>query len=54
MDTLIFGGLFAALVVLYQGRPRKILLAVWWVVLCATIALLAHHITSSLKLGLSY
>ncbi|MBC9718637.1 hypothetical protein H9Y04_39540 [Streptomyces sp. TRM66268-LWL] len=54
MDTLIFGGLLAALVVLYQDRPRKLLLTVWWVVLFATVALLAHHITSSLKLGLSY
>ncbi|MER7171271.1 DUF5993 family protein [Streptomyces mesophilus] len=54
MDTLIFGGLLAALVVLYQDRPRKIILTIWWVVLLATIGLLSHHITSSLKLGLSY
>ncbi|MFI6939136.1 DUF5993 family protein [Streptomyces sp. NPDC050418] len=54
MDTLIFGGLLAALVVLFQDRPRRTVLAIWWVVLGATLALLSHHITSSLGLGLSY
>ncbi|MFE0171174.1 DUF5993 family protein [Streptomyces sp. NPDC059002] len=54
MDTLIFGGLLATLVALYQQRSRTIVLGAWWIVLIATALLLSHHITSSLKLGLSY
>ncbi|MGH4035090.1 DUF5993 family protein [Actinomycetota bacterium Odt1-20B] len=54
MDTLIFCGLLATIVALYRQRSRTLVLAAWWIVLLATILLLSHHITSSLKLGLSY
>ncbi|MEU6002666.1 MULTISPECIES: DUF5993 family protein [unclassified Streptomyces] len=54
MDTLIFGGLLATLYALHRQRSRAVLLGAWWIVLVLTILLLAHHITSSLKLGLSY
>ncbi|MGW6060525.1 DUF5993 family protein [Streptomyces sp. BA2] len=54
MDTLIFGGLLATLYALHRQRSRAVLLGGWWIMLVLTILLLAHHITSSLKLGLSY
>lgn len=54
MDTLIFGGLLATWFVLYQQRGRTLLLAAWGVMFVAALLLLAHHITSSLSLGLSY
>ncbi|MEU8894058.1 DUF5993 family protein [Streptomyces sp. NPDC048442] len=54
MDTLIFGGMLATWLVLHQQRGRTFLLIGWWVLFAAAILLLAHHITSSLGLGLSY
>ncbi|MEU3743468.1 DUF5993 family protein [Streptomyces sp. NPDC032198] len=54
MDTLIFGGLLATLYALHRQRSRAVLLGGWWVMLALTILLLAHHITSGLRLGLSY
>ncbi|MEU6764132.1 DUF5993 family protein [Streptomyces sp. NPDC046853] len=54
MDTLIFGGLLATLYALHRQRSRAALLGGWWIVLVLTVILLAHHITSSLGLGLSY
>lgn len=54
MDTLIFGGLLATLFVLHRQRSRAVLLGGWWLMLVLTVALLAHHITSGLELGLSY
>lgn len=54
MDTLIFGGLLATLYALHRQRSRAVLLGGWWIVFVLTVLLLAHHITSSLKLGLSY
>lgn len=54
MDTLIFGGLLAALVVLFGERPRRVVLGAWWVLLLATILLMTQHITSGLGLGLNY
>ncbi|MEV8314794.1 DUF5993 family protein [Streptomyces sp. NPDC059900] len=54
MDTLIFGGLLATLYALHRQRSRAVLLGGWWIMLVLTIILLSHHITSGLKLGLSY
>ncbi|MEU9251365.1 DUF5993 family protein [Streptomyces sp. NPDC048270] len=54
MDTLIFGGLLATFVAMYRESPRMVVLGAWWVVLLAVILLMAHHITSSLALNLSY
>jgi hypothetical protein len=54
MDTLIFAGLFIAWYAVVREWPRARLLAGWWVLMAACIALLAHHITSSLSLGLTY
>ncbi|MFF1696243.1 DUF5993 family protein [Streptomyces sp. NPDC058257] len=54
MDTLIFGGLLATVYALLRQRSWAVLLGGWWIMLVLTILLLAHHITSSLKLGLSY
>ncbi|MCC3767630.1 DUF5993 family protein [Streptomyces sp. UNOC14_S4] len=58
MDTLIFAGLLALVIALFRQAPgrrgRMIVLGSWWVLLVVTLFLLAHHITSSLKLGLSY
>lgn len=54
MDTLIFSGLLATLIALYRDSSRTIVLGAWWVMLIAAIVLMAHHITSSLALTLSY
>lgn len=54
MDTLIFGGLLASLIVLFQQRSRHLVIGAWWVMLVATAVLLAHHITSGLGLGLTW
>ncbi|WP_167471825.1 DUF5993 family protein [Nocardia arthritidis] len=54
MDTLIFGGLLYVLVVLDRGKPRRMVLAGWWILLIATILLMAHHITGGLGLGLNW
>lgn len=54
MDTLIFGGLLATLIAMYRESSRMVVLGAWWVMLIAVILLMAHHITSSLALTLSY
>ncbi|MFQ6397809.1 DUF5993 family protein [Nocardia sp. KC 131] len=54
MDTLIFGGLLATMVALFQQRSRRAVIGAWWVLLVATVLLLAHHITGGLGLGLNY
>ena len=54
MDTLIFTGLFAAGLLLFTKNSSRIATILWWIVLVATIALLSHHITSGLGLGLSW
>lgn len=54
MDTLIFGGLLATLIAMYRGAPRFVVLGAWWLMLLAVILLMAHHITSSLALTLSF
>lgn len=54
MDTLIFAGLFFAWYALVRERPRVRLLAGWWVLLLASVGLLAYHFTGGLSLGLNY
>ncbi|MBT2481940.1 DUF5993 family protein [Streptomyces sp. ISL-94] len=54
MDTLIFGGLLATLVAMCRESSRAVVLGAWWTVLLAVVLLMAHHITSSLALTLSY
>ncbi|MFC5720614.1 DUF5993 family protein [Streptomyces gamaensis] len=54
MDTLIFAGLLATMLGIVRRAARTKVLAAWWIMLALTLLLLAHHITSSLKLGLSY
>ncbi|WP_194833938.1 DUF5993 family protein [Nocardia sp. XZ_19_369] len=54
MDTLIFGGLLAVLVILCGQRSRRMVLGAWWVLLIASLLLMAHHITGGLGLGLNY
>ncbi|MFI8106180.1 DUF5993 family protein [Streptomyces sp. NPDC101118] len=54
MDTLIFGGLLATLLAMYRQSSRMVVLGAWFVMLVAVILLMAHHITSSLALNLSY
>ncbi|MCX5378225.1 DUF5993 family protein [Streptomyces sp. NBC_00091] len=54
MDTLIFGGLLATLVTMHRDTSRTVVLGAWWVMLIAVLLLMAHHITSSLALDLSY
>lgn len=54
MDTLIFGGLLATMIAMYRDASRFVVLGAWWVMLLAVILLMAHHITSSLALTLSY
>ncbi|MET9571031.1 DUF5993 family protein [Streptomyces virginiae] len=54
MDTLIFGGLLATLIAMYRETSRMVVLGAWWLMLIAVFLLMAHHITSSLALTLSY
>ncbi|MEV7418217.1 DUF5993 family protein [Streptomyces sp. NPDC089919] len=54
MDTLIFGGILATLLAMYRQSSRMVVLGAWFVMLVAVILLMAHHITSSLALDLSY
>ena len=54
MDTMIFIGLFATGLLLFTKNSSRIATILWWVVLAATIALLSHHITSGLGLGLTW
>ncbi|WP_169813243.1 DUF5993 family protein [Nocardia jejuensis] len=54
MDTIIWAGLLATLVLIYRQRSRAVVLAAWWVMLIATALLLRHHITSGLGLGLTW
>ncbi|MFD9336674.1 DUF5993 family protein [Streptomyces sp. NPDC060028] len=54
MDTLIFGGLLATLIAMYRDSSRMVVLGAWWVMLVAAILLMAHHVTSSPALALSY
>ncbi|MEU3775418.1 DUF5993 family protein [Streptomyces sp. NPDC032472] len=54
MDTLIFGGMLATLIALCRESSRTVVLGAWWVLLIAVVLLMAHHITSSLALTLSY
>ncbi|MDG4857405.1 DUF5993 family protein [Streptomyces sp. T-3] len=54
MDTIIFGGLLATWFAIYQQRSRPIVLGAWAFMILLVAILLNHHITSSLKLGLSY
>ncbi|MCB5167876.1 DUF5993 family protein [Streptomyces bambusae] len=54
MDTLIFGGILATLLAVYRQASRTVVLGAWFVMLVAVILLMAHHITSSLALDLSY
>ncbi|MFD6227929.1 DUF5993 family protein [Streptomyces sp. NPDC060232] len=54
MDTLIFGGLLATLIAMYRETSRMVVLGAWWVMLIAVFLLMAHHITGSLALTLSW
>lgn len=54
MDTLVFAGLLVALLAVVGNKGRAVVLGWWWLILAATLALLAHHITSSLALSLHY
>ncbi|WP_199810728.1 DUF5993 family protein [Streptomyces rimosus] len=54
MDTLVFAGLLVALLAVVGDKSRAVVLGWWWLILAATLALLAHHITSSLALSLHY
>ncbi|NGN69545.1 hypothetical protein G5C51_37375 [Streptomyces sp. A7024] len=54
MDTLIFAALLGTLYVIVRRKSRSTVLIAWWVSVAATSALLAHHITSGLGLGLNY
>ncbi|WP_169801203.1 DUF5993 family protein [Streptomyces kanamyceticus] len=54
MDTIIFAGLLATLVAIWQDRSRGVVLGAWAVVIALVAVLLNHHITSGLGLGLTY
>ncbi|WP_199930611.1 DUF5993 family protein [Streptomyces sp. CB02923] len=54
MDTLVFAGLLVALLAVAGNKSRAVVLGWWWLILAATLALLAHHITSGLALSLNY
>lgn len=54
MDTLICGGLLATMLAMHRHTSRALVLGAWWVMLIATIWLMAHHVTGSLALKLSY
>ncbi|MEV0245175.1 DUF5993 family protein [Nocardia sp. NPDC050712] len=54
MDSLIWIGLLATWVVMFQQRSRRVQLALWWITLLATALLLRHHISSGLGLGLTW
>lgn len=54
MDALIFVGLFATALMVFKKEESRSATILWWVVLAATIALLSHHITSGLGLGLTW
>ncbi|UNO39843.1 DUF5993 family protein [Streptomyces sp. MST-110588] len=54
MDTLVSSGLLVTMLAIVGRRGRTAVLGAWWATLAVAALLLAHHITSSLALGLNY
>lgn len=54
MDTLIFAGLLLTWYAVVRQRGRRVVQSAWWLLLASCVALLAHHITGGLSLGLTY